>query len=219
MTPLVVKIGGSVAETGRLQGILAIAVRAQRPTVIVPGGGPFAEAVRRAQAEIGFSDETAHEMAILAMHQTAALMGEMEPALVAAETIAAMRKSWAAGRVAVWLPARLCARDARIPRDWTITSDGLAARLAERLGRAPVVLVKSQTVRDDATAAELAREGVIDTAFAEIQKRARLDWSVVGPGEEQKLAMLLRQPGGSRLSKRPRHTAKNARSEASTARR
>jgi aspartokinase-like uncharacterized kinase len=217
--PLVIKIGGSLVETGRLQDILAIVARSKRSAVIVPGGGPFADAVRRAQAEIGFSDETAHEMAILTMHQTAALMREMEPALVVAETLAAMRTAWAEQRVAVWLPARLCARDRRIPRNWTITSDGLAARLAERLGRAPVVLIKSRTVSGDATAAELAREGVVDAAFAQIQHRARLQWSVIGPGEERRLAALLRQPEGLRLSKRARHTAKIARSEASTARR
>ena len=74
MKPLVVKIGGSLVETGRLREILAIVARAQRPTVIVPGGGPFADAVRNAQAEFGFSDEAAHRMAILAMHQTALLM-------------------------------------------------------------------------------------------------------------------------------------------------
>ena len=142
MKPLVVKIGGSLVETGRLREILAITARAQRPTVVVPGGGPFADAVRNAQAEFGFSDEAAHRMTLLAMHQTGILMTELEPRLIATETLAAMRGAWKERRVAVWMPAKLCERDKRIPRDWSITSDGLAARLAERLGGLPVVLVK-----------------------------------------------------------------------------
>jgi aspartokinase-like uncharacterized kinase len=215
VTPLVVKIGGSLVETGRLREVLAIVIRAQRPTVIVPGGGPFADAVRNAQAEFGFSDEAAHRMALLAMHQSAVLMTEIAPKLVAAETLAAMRSAWKARRVAVWMPVKLCERDKRIPCDWSITSDGLAARLAERLGRVPVVLVKSRLVARGASAAALAREGVVDPVFAEIQARARLEWAVVGPGEERDLAAMLRVPS----RKGSEHGAKKAPVEASTARR
>jgi aspartokinase-like uncharacterized kinase len=192
--PFVVKIGGSLAETGRLKEILGIVARAQRPTVIVPGGGPFADAVRNVQAELGFSDKAAHYMAILAMHQTALLMREIAPELVAAETLAAIRAAWKERRVAVWLPAKLCERDKRLPRDWSITSDGLAARLAERLGRALVVLVKSRQMEQGASASALAREGVVDPVFAEIQACARIEWAVVGPGEEERLAAMLQAP-------------------------
>lgn len=215
MRALVVKIGGSLLETGRLAEILALVVRARRPTVVVPGGGPFADAVREAQALFGFSDKLAHRMALLAMHQTGLLMTGIEPRLVAAETIAAMRGAWKVGRVAVWLPARLCERDRKIPCDWSITSDGLAARLAERLGRAPVVLVKSRTVDRVASPADLARDGVVDPVFAEIQARAGLEWAVLGPGEERELAALLR----ARPSAYMERPAKKAAVLASTGRR
>ncbi len=155
-------------------------------------------------------------MALLAMHQTALLMTEIQPTLVAAETLAAMRNAWKARRVAVWMPAKLCERDKRIPCDWSITSDGLAARLAERLGRVPVVLVKSRLVARGVSAAALAREGVVDPVFAEIQARARLEWAVVGPGEERGLAAMLRVLPPRKGSGRG---AKKAPVEASTARR
>jgi aspartokinase-like uncharacterized kinase len=217
--PIVVKIGGSLVETGRLREILAIVARAERPTVIVPGGGPFADAVRNAQAEFGFADAAAHRMALLAMHQTGILMTEIEPGLLAAETLGAMRSTWKERRVAVWMPATLCERDKLIPRDWSITSDGLAARLAERLGRALVVLVKSRLVERGASAATLAREGVVDPVFAEIQARARLEWAVLGPGEERDLAAMLRASPGVRSARRSGRPAKKAAVEASTARR
>jgi DNA-binding LacI/PurR family transcriptional regulator len=50
--------------------------------------------------------------------------------------------------------------------DWSITSDGLAARLAERLRCSDVVLVKSRGVAEDASAFDLARDGVVDAIFA-----------------------------------------------------
>ncbi len=79
MTPLVLKIGGSLAESGRLRAILRLVIRARRRVVIVPGGGPFADAVRSTQASLGFSDAAAHEMALLAMHQMAGVMIALEP--------------------------------------------------------------------------------------------------------------------------------------------
>ena len=195
MKPVVVKLGGSLAETGRLKSVLSLVCQAKRPVIIVPGGGPYADAVRAAQRELGFSDEAAHDMAILAMNQMGLAMVSLEPRLVAAETLAAMRQAAREGRIAVWLPAKLCARDRDIPRDWSITSDGLAARLAERLGGSLVVLVKSCTVAESATAEELGRKGIVDAAFAGIVRRGGLTWHIVGPGEEGLLAELLDVPG------------------------
>jgi aspartokinase-like uncharacterized kinase len=192
VTPLVVKIGGSLAESGRLGEALHLIGRAERPVVVVPGGGPFADAVRGAQEKLGFSDAAAHRMALLAMHQMALLMTALHPRLAAAETLSAMRAALREKRVPVWLPAKLVERDRDIPADWSITSDGLAAWLAERLGCAPLVLLKSCRVSPDVTAAALARDGVVDPVFAAIVARAGLDWRLIGPGEEGELAALLK---------------------------
>ncbi len=191
MKPLVLKIGGSLAETGRLRAALALVSRARRPVVVVPGGGPFVDAVREAQAGLGLSDAAAHDMAILAMHQMAAAMTDIAPRLVAADTTREMQRTWRGRRIPVWLPARLCAGDRRIPRDWSVTSDGLAARLAERLGGAEVALMKSCAVPRGASPATLARHGIVDPVFPAIVARAALHWHVLGPGETATLAGLI----------------------------
>ncbi|MDQ8697403.1 uridylate kinase [Hyphomicrobium sp. LHD-15] len=191
MTPVVLKLGGSLAESGRLRAMLAIVRRARRSVVIVPGGGPFADAVRETQTLLRFSDEAAHQMALLAMHQMAEAMIAIEPRFVAAETLIGIERAWRMRRVPIWLPAKLCAGDRRIPRNWTITSDGLAARLAERLADVELVLVKSRTVRRTAAAKTLARQGVVDPVFPVIVERADLAWRVLGPGEEKTLSELL----------------------------
>ena len=72
----------------------------------------------------------------------------------------------------MWLPLKLTDGDTPITRDWRTTSDGLAARLAERLGGATVVLVKSCRVDRSASPAKLARSGVVDAVFATIVARA-----------------------------------------------
>lgn len=189
--PLIVKIGGSIVENDRIGGALDIVARASRRLVIVPGGGVFADTVRRAQADYQFSDEAAHRMSILAMHQTAELLMDMQPRLMGADSVATMRALWRKGKLPVWLPHKMCDGDNEIPANWSITSDGLAARLAERLRCSHVVLVKSCNVAEGASAFDLAREGIVDPIFAAIATRAALDWVVIGPGEEVKLAQML----------------------------
>jgi aspartokinase-like uncharacterized kinase len=190
-TATVVKLGGSLAESGRLAAILRILAGARAPVVIVPGGGTFADAVRVAQADLGFGDAVAHRMAILAMHQSAHMLAGLEPRLEPVETMPAIRRALAAGRIPAWLPWELCARDTTIPADWSVTSDGLAARLAERLGGAPVVLVKSCAVASGAELHRLARAGTVDPTFVTIVERARLSWRVLGAGDEAELAAVL----------------------------
>lgn len=189
--PLVIKIGGSLAESGRIGVILDMVAAVRRPLVVVPGGGPFADAVRAAQAAHGFPDRAAHRMALLAMHQMGLMMVAMQPRLVIAETLAEIRRACRSGTIPLWLPWRLSDGDPLIPTDWSITSDGLAARLGERLKAAAVLLVKSCPVDECATARILAQKGVIDFAFADIVERAGLAWAVIGPGQEGALRTLL----------------------------
>jgi aspartokinase-like uncharacterized kinase len=189
--PMVVKLGGSLAENDRVGGALDIIARAGRRIVLVPGGGPFADAVRQAQADHQFSNEAAHRMAILAMHQMAELLMDLQPRLKGADSVASMRAIWRNGEIPVWLPHKMCEGDNEIPADWSITSDGLAARLAERLRCNSVVLVKSCNAPEKASAFDLAREGIVDQIFPAIVVRSRIDWVVIGPGEEVALAELV----------------------------
>jgi aspartokinase-like uncharacterized kinase len=71
--------------------------------VVVPGGGPFADAVRDMQAALRFPDDVAHDMALLAMHQMAEVMIALEPRFVAADTLVAITRAWRRRRIPVWL--------------------------------------------------------------------------------------------------------------------
>ena len=102
--PLVVKLGGSLLGEARLGSVLTLIGAATRPVVIVSGGGPFADAVREAQAVLAFDDATAHRMALLAMHQTGLALAALEPRLLPAETFPGIARGLAAGRIPVWSP-------------------------------------------------------------------------------------------------------------------
>lgn len=192
-SPVVVKLGGSLAESRRLASTLKIVGAARQSCVVVPGGGTFADAVRAAHKKHRLPETVSHRMALLAMHQTGMMLSAMHPCLVPAETLSAIRRAMAESRIPVWLPLKLIDADTRVSADWRTTSDALAARLAERLG-ASVVLVKSCRVDSEATPAQLVRQGIVDPAFAEIVARSAIPWRVLGAGDEAELAQRLSAP-------------------------
>jgi aspartokinase-like uncharacterized kinase len=84
----VIKVGGSLlGDPPRLRDVLArLADGAEGPCVIVPGGGPDADAVRAGQALEGFSDAEAHRRALDAMGRTAERFRAIEGRLVLSDT-------------------------------------------------------------------------------------------------------------------------------------
>lgn len=184
----VVKIGGSLVRSGAVVSVLKLVVNARVPVVVVAGGGAFADEVRRLQPTLNLSDKAAHRMAILAMHQSAFALSDLQPELKPVETIADMRLALRQGRTPIWLPLKMCGRDRAIAEDWSITSDGLSARLAERLGDCELLVFKSRSVPAKADVHALAVAGVVDPSFAEIVTRADLNWRIFGPGEEHAFA-------------------------------
>ncbi|MGQ0456588.1 MAG: amino acid kinase family protein [Hyphomicrobium sp.] len=196
--PLVVKVGGSLVETGRLAETLEIIASAARPLVVVPGGGAFADKVRDLQRALKFDDAIAHRMAMFGMHQMADTFIATNDAFAAADSIDGIYEALSRKLTPVWLPLPMMEADAAVPADWTTTSDALAARLAERLGGAPLALVKSADVAAAATAERLAADGVVDAAFPIIVARAGLTWRVYGPSDELQLRALLQtRPAGA----------------------
>jgi aspartokinase-like uncharacterized kinase len=171
-SPLVIKLGGSLLgdpEDGRLRRWCDwLAGAGAGRSIVVAGGGPFADAVRASQKHWRFPDDIAHRMALRAMDQYALMLGESRPGLVATDEIARMTDLCVAGRTPVWMPARELDTRLDLPRDWRVTSDSLAAWLAHQLGLPRVLLVKSCDI-PEAPLAELARRGIVDTwlpAFA-----------------------------------------------------
>lgn len=193
--PLVIKVGGSLAETGRLSAILAMIAAARIPVVIVPGGGPFADAVRRLQDEMHFDDALAHRLAMLAMEQMAECIVSQQTGMKVARSIDEISDAVMDGEIPVWAPLDMIGEDETIAANWTATSDSLSGRLAELLG-AHLVLLKS-VGGNGASADELASRGVVDPLFPEIVARAKLSWSIFGPGDDAALAALLAGEGAA----------------------
>jgi aspartokinase-like uncharacterized kinase len=174
--PVVVKIGGGLLREGGLAALRAacdeVAALPGR-VVVVPGGGPFADAVR---AVDGLPDPVAHRLALAAMDQFGAVLAHVAPGLELVGAVEAF-----AGR-------------ADIPESWDVTSDSLAVLHAGAIGAREAVLLKPVDGIFDAwpggapiarvTADELAalRTGAVDAYLAEAVRRTGVAVTVRAPG-------------------------------------
>jgi aspartokinase-like uncharacterized kinase len=192
--PKVVKLGGSLLALPEVlrQWLRVVAAGGGR-IVVVPGGGPFADAVRMLQGKLGYDDRAAHRMALLAMEQCGLLFASLEPSLVPAASTAAIRSALRHGLVPVWMPSRAVANAEGIAESWDVTSDSLAVWLARELGAERLWLVKAcpVPVQDPA---QLAATGLVDAAFPRLCATAGLPVHVVGPGDASRLAACLMEP-------------------------
>ena len=194
--PVVVKLGGSFAFSKHLRDWIAAVASCAGRVVIVPGGGPFADTVRSAQRRMGFGDRAAHEMAILAMEQYGRALASLDIRLSPADTVEAIRDDLDAGRVPVWMPARLALRADDIAPSWDVTSDSLAAWLAGRIGARRLFLVKHIEPRLRAAPIdELAAIGVVDAELPRRLQMSGVDAFVFGPSDHGAAIAAIRGEG------------------------
>jgi 5-(aminomethyl)-3-furanmethanol phosphate kinase len=118
--PLVVKLGGSLYE--RVPELVPVFQQSPRPLFIVPGGGRFADAVRK----IRLSDDEAHWQAISAMDQYGRYVGSF-----GLDTTDHLKIS---DKTIVFLPYHCTNHFDPLPHSWDVTSDTIAAWVAGKLG-------------------------------------------------------------------------------------
>ncbi len=199
MSLTVVKVGGSFARYSRLSEVVSALERGAGRTVVVPGGGPFADTVRREQPRIGFDDRAAHRMALLAMAEFGYALASLSPALRPAADNAAIKSALADRAVPVWLPLDLLEGRPDIPEIWDMTSDSLAAWLAGDLGASRIIFLKRKTPKV-ASASGLVAAGVLDPLVPQFAARMKAAAWLCTPSQIGRLAAALAE--GSDLGQR-----------------
>jgi 5-(aminomethyl)-3-furanmethanol phosphate kinase len=191
--PVVVKLGGSFAFSPHLPDWIAALAACAGRVVIVPGGGPFADAVRSAQPRMGFDDRAAHHMAMLAMEQFGRALASLNRALSPAGTADAIHRDLAAGRVPVWMPAHMVLTATDVAESWETTSDSLAAWLVGRIGASRLILVKhGEFSFGQARCEDLAATGTIDRSFARHFRDGKGDAFICGPSDHAAAMVAIR---------------------------
>jgi aspartokinase-like uncharacterized kinase len=141
LCPVVVKVGGGLLRAEGLEGLRrgcadATELARRRPVLVVPGGGPFADAVRAVDEQEGLGDDVAHALALRAMDQLGVLLAALLPD---AELLSELAPP---GRLAILRAAPAFAGRPEVPESWTVTSDSLAVLAAAAIGAQEAVLLK-----------------------------------------------------------------------------
>ncbi len=131
---VIIKLGGSLIERGReIIRFLRDYVEEKDKAltiILIPGGGPFVEVVRNLSANISISEETAHWMAVLAMHQYGFFLANGEIRIPVVESMNKIDGE----PIRILLPYEMLKADDCLPHTWDVTSDTIAAFVANKIG-------------------------------------------------------------------------------------
>jgi len=140
----IVKVGGSLAQNPAILRRLCIGLSEcakDYKIVIVPGGGKFADVVREFDLIFALSHKTSHKMAILGMDQYGLMLADITPGSCLASTVKEIEEFPKIGAAQILLPSHLMFEDNPLENSWDVTSDSIAAYVANQLGAAKLILV------------------------------------------------------------------------------
>jgi aspartokinase-like uncharacterized kinase len=189
----VIKVGGSLAARPSALRRTMTRLAARHRLVVVPGGGPFADAVRRADRRFQPGDTAAHWMAVLAMDEYAYLLASLAGTASVVRDEDEIAATIGAERLPVLAPSSLLLAADPLPHSWQVTSDSISAWLAGQFGASLLVLLKdvdgvcTADPRQQADAQllpqvgrEELQEGVVDAYFARLLSPSLRCWIVNG---------------------------------------
>lgn len=166
----VIKLGGSLFDWPLLRDRLP-AWLAQQTTgtgVLVTGGGGMADALRACDRMHRFSPEFIHRMAVRTMSISAQLARELLPTANLVSSLHEVR-ALANDALSIFCVEDFMAQDRlrrdALPKDWSVTSDSISARLASALEADELVLLKSALPPAAADLGDLAVHGYVDAFF------------------------------------------------------
>jgi aspartokinase-like uncharacterized kinase len=182
----VVKVGGSLFGFDLLPERTLAWLERQPPaaTIFIGGGGELVKPLRDAHERFVLDQECSHWLAIRAMTVTSRLLAKLLNVELV-ERFEVVEQLAGASRVAA------CVLDVEefmrvrepllpglhLPRDWTCTSDSIAARVAEALDAEELVLLKSVRLFKGRHYADAARQGLVDAHFPQaVAKLSGIRW-------------------------------------------
>ncbi|HUG67197.1 MAG TPA: hypothetical protein VMM76_05575 [Pirellulaceae bacterium] len=163
----VAKVGGSLFDFAHLPVVLRSWLDGQPGVnVLIGGGGPFVEAVRRADEVFTLGESSSHWLAIEAMQVSSELLRALLPEARLVHSLDDARQQLASGTMVVLNPApALKSSDCMLPHHWDVTSDSIAAYVASELQADELVLFKSTLLPANTTRLQAAEARLVDGHF------------------------------------------------------
>ncbi|MEE8325770.1 MAG: hypothetical protein V3R58_01900 [candidate division NC10 bacterium] len=203
---IICKIGGSLSRPETLRPLLKTleTMCSDHRVLVVPGGGPFADSVRKEAATSRLGETASHWMAILAMDQYGYFLADLGEATRLVRTSTEINEAVRDEALPVLLPSTLLLAEDPLPHSWDVTSDTIAAYIAVRVEAKLLVLLKdvdgvlTDDPREQPSAmlipylslTGLARYACVDVAFVKEAGQLRRCWILNGQHPERLVTLL-----------------------------
>ena len=167
----VAKLGGSLLDCRSLPEILRRWLSQQAgTTVLIIGGGPFADLIRSADEQFELGDEAAHALALHTMRLATELCSHLLPGCELVRDLELLRRHEMAAPHSAWLfdPYDFATSElgrSLLPASWAVTSDSIAAAVAARLEADELVLLKSVDLPTAWDWRRAGEQGYVDRHF------------------------------------------------------
>ena len=141
---IVIKIGGSLATSPKILRLLCTKIGSigkKHSLFIVPGGSKFADVARDFDKRYKLTQETSHKNAILSMDQYGIILKELIPNSFSFNQLNDYKKILKTKKIPVFLPSSYMFKKDPLENSWSVTSDSIAAHLAEELNITNLILI------------------------------------------------------------------------------
>jgi 5-(aminomethyl)-3-furanmethanol phosphate kinase len=153
---IVVKVGGSLFDHPKLgPGLREYLEALGSEVLLVPGGGPVADAVRELDHVHGLGEEAAHWLALRSLSVTAHLLQTLALAFGSRLTVLDCFEFAQEDEK----------RQGKLPHTWSVTTDSIAARAAVVFRAERLVLLKSVDIPPGTSWEAAAANGWVDAHF------------------------------------------------------
>jgi 5-(aminomethyl)-3-furanmethanol phosphate kinase len=170
---LVAKVGGSLFDLRDLRDRLRrwTTTEGGRPILFIPGGGATADVIRQLDAAHGLTEETAHWLAVRALSMNAHFLSVLLDVPIV-ESILTRPVSTGVLDAHSFLLADE-GQPGSLEHKWNVTSDAIAARVAQSAG-GELALLKSTDLPRGCGWPEAAEAGLVDPSFPRVVAAGRL---------------------------------------------
>ena len=108
--------------------------------VLIPGGGSFANFIRKIYSELKFTEEIAHWMGIISMNYNGLEISKKFPSLQVIESYDKLIEN--SKTFCVFLPYEFIKENDKLPHSWDVTSDSISLFIAKKLELNECFLIK-----------------------------------------------------------------------------
>ena len=209
----VIKIGGSLATNPRTLRLLCAKIGSigkKHSLCIVPGGSKFADVARDFDKRYKLTQETSHKIAILSMDQYGIILKELIPNSFSFCQLDEYKKILKTKKIPVFLPSSYMIRKNPLENSWDVTSDSIAAHLADELNITNLILItdvdglftkdpkkssEAKFVKKISTSAllRLNQESCIDKFLGKILIKSKIKCFIVNGMYPSRLAAILKE--------------------------